>query len=150
MNVFDEFKEIVGIFEAEKIGYALAGGVALSFYIEPRFTRDIDFLILSTDLKKISELLEKNGYFESALPCTFTGIELTLHRFMKTLEDEDEMVIDLLVGSSRPIKNIISRAMIAKSGDGTVRVVKKEDLVCLKQVRNSNQDRVDIEKLENA
>ncbi len=147
--MFDEFKEIVDIFETEQISYALAGGVALSFYMEPRFTRDIDFLILSTDLKKISELLEKNGYFESAPPWTFTGIELTLHRFMKTLENEDEMLIDLLVGSSQHIKNIINRAMIAKSGEGSVRVVKKEDLVYLKQVRNSSQDRVDIEKLEN-
>lgn len=150
MNVFDEFKKIVDIFEAERISYALAGGVALSFYTEPRFTRDIDFLIFSTDLKKISGILEKNGYFESALPWTFTGIELTLHRFMKALENEDEMLIDLLVGSSQHIKNILRRAMIARSGDGAVRVVKKEDLIYLKQIRNSSQDRLDIEKLENA
>lgn len=150
MNVFDEFKEIVKIFEEKKLHYALAGGIALSFYTEARFTKDIDFLIISEDLEEAKKILEDKAYFESALPWNFSGIELTLHRFMKPLEDEDEMLIDLLTGSSRHIKKIIEEAMVAQSSEGIVRVVKKEDLVYLKQIRNSSQDRVDIEKLEDA
>jgi predicted nucleotidyltransferase len=45
MNVFEEFNSLVKELETRKVRYALVGGVAMAFYTEPRFTRDIDLLI---------------------------------------------------------------------------------------------------------
>ncbi|MDP2895440.1 MAG: nucleotidyl transferase AbiEii/AbiGii toxin family protein [bacterium] len=50
MNVFYEFQKIVRHLQAEKIEYALIGGVALAFYAEPRFTKDIDLLVREGEL----------------------------------------------------------------------------------------------------
>jgi hypothetical protein len=49
MNVFDEFKRLVLELEKQVVRYALVGGVAMAFYTEPRFTRDIDLLVDAED-----------------------------------------------------------------------------------------------------
>lgn len=45
MNVFEEFKRLVAELQKQAVRYALVGGVAMAFYAEPRFTRDIDILL---------------------------------------------------------------------------------------------------------
>ena len=71
MNIFEEFKRLVLKLEKQKVRYALVGGVAMAFYAEPRFTRDIDILVISDDFDKTESILEKDGYFESTSPWTF-------------------------------------------------------------------------------
>ena len=51
MNVFEEFKGLVLELEKQAVRYALVGGVAMAFYTEPRFTRDIDLLVDSEDFE---------------------------------------------------------------------------------------------------
>ncbi|MFO7554872.1 MAG: nucleotidyltransferase family protein [Desulfobacterales bacterium] len=58
MNVFEEFNRIVLELEKQKVRYALVGGVAMAFYSEPRFTRDIDILVDIDDFDKAKGLLE--------------------------------------------------------------------------------------------
>jgi hypothetical protein len=45
MNIFDEFKGIVLNLEKQEVRYAPVGRVAMAFYSEPRFTKNIDILI---------------------------------------------------------------------------------------------------------
>ena len=148
MNIFDEFVKIIKHIEREKIRYALVGAVAMAFYTEPRFTQDIDLLIEPDDLEKVSKLLKKNGYFESAEAWTFKNTSLTLHRFLKVIED-DQMMIDLLVAGEEKHLKIIQNALKAQGEHGIARVAKKSDMIWLKRKRNSLQDQADIERLEN-
>ena len=148
MNIFDEFIEIIKHIEREKIRYALVGGVAMAFYTEPRFTQDIDLLIEPNDLEKACHILEKNGYFESAEPWTFKSTPLTLHRFLKVIEN-DQMIIGLLVAGDEKHLKIIQNALEAQGEHGNARVAKKSDIIWLKGKRNSLQDQADIERLEN-
>ncbi len=120
----------------------------MAFYTEPRFTRDIDLLVDSEDFEKTKSILEKDGYFESALPWTFPEVAIELHRFLKVADEEDEMLIDILVAGNGETKEIIRNAVEAESGHGRVMLVSKRDLIWLKKTRDSKQDRVDIEKLE--
>lgn len=83
MNVFDEFLEIIQHLERENIRYAIVGGVAVAFYAEPRFTQDIDILLEPNSFEKVKQVLEQNGYFESAAPWTFKNTPLTLRRFLR-------------------------------------------------------------------
>lgn len=148
MNIFDEFAKIIQDIESKKIRYALIGGVALAFYSEPRFTRDIDLLLHPDDLETIRFILEENGYFESANPWTFQKTPLTLHRFLK-VQDNDEMIIDIFLAGNDQHINMIHDAFIAEGENGVVRVARKRDIIWLKRKRNSHQDRADIERLEN-
>jgi hypothetical protein len=148
MNVFEEFDFLVKKFEASKVRYALVGGVAMAFYTDPRFTRDIDLLIDNEDYEKIKEILIEDGYFESASPWRFQKVSMVLHRYFKVYE-EDEMIFDVLVAESEEVKKIIDNAIEAESEEGKIKIANKKDLIWLKKIRNSKQDQADIEKLEN-
>ena len=149
MNVFEEFKRLVIELEKQKVRYALVGGVAMAFYTEPRFTRDIDLLVDSEDFEKAKSTLEKDGYFESASPWTFRKVAIELHRFLKVVNEQDEMMIDVLVAKDEVVRRIIQNAVEAESEEGRVMVANKSDLIWLKRTRDSKQDLADIEKLEN-
>ena len=140
MNVFEEFKRLVSELEKKGVRYALIGGVALAFYTEPRFTRDIDLLVDSEDFEKIKGLLEKDGYFESASPWTFRNVAIELHRFLKVVNEEDEMLMDILVAQDEEVRKIIQDAVEAESKEGRVMLANKKDLIWLKRTRDSKQD----------
>ena len=148
MNVFEEFRRLVSELEKQGVRYALVGGVAMAFYAEPRFTRDIDLLLDPDDFQKVKGILEKNGYFESASPWTFQNVAIELHRFLKVVNEEDEMLIDILVAKNEEVKKIIQNAVEAESEEGKVMLANKKDLIWLKRTRDSKQDQADIEKLE--
>ena len=122
----------------------------MAFYAEPRFTRDIDILVISDDLDKTKSILEKDGYFESTSPWTFRNVAIELHRFLKIpAASEDPMMIDLLVAKDEEARRIIENAVVAESEEGRVMLANREDLIWLKRKRDSKQDQADIEKLEN-
>jgi len=147
MNVFYEFYKIVQHLQAESVDYALIGGVALAFHSQPRFTKDVDILIPAGELEKVSELLKREKYFESASPWTFKSTGLTLHRFLK-VEDADEMIVDILIANDEDNLKVIENALEAESeGIGVVKLATKEDLISLKSKRNSLQDQADIARL---
>jgi predicted nucleotidyltransferase len=149
MNVFEEFKRLVLELEKQAVRYVLVGGVAMAFYTEPRFTRDIDLLVDSEDFRKTKGILEKHGYFESASPWTFPNVAIELHRFLKVvMNEEDEMLIDILVAKNEEVRRIIRDAVEAESEEGKVMLANKRDLIWLKRTRDSKQDQADIEKLE--
>jgi hypothetical protein len=147
MNVFVEFTHLVKELETSKVEYALIGGVAMAFYTEPRFTRDIDLLVDSEDYEKTKDILERNRYFESITPLKFEKLRVKLHRFLKVI-DEDEMIIDLLVAETEETRKIIRDSVEAESEQGKVRLASRENLIWLKKMRDSKQDHADIEKLE--
>jgi predicted nucleotidyltransferase len=147
MNVFFEFHKVVKKLEQEGVRYVLIGGVAMAFHAYARFTRDVDLLITEKELSKIRKLLEAEGYLYSSEPWTFTNTGLTLHRFLK-VRDEEEMIIDVLVGNNERHAKIIDEALEAYSkGTGVVRVATKDDLIWLKAQRGSTIDQADIEAL---
>lgn len=81
MNVFEEFKRLVSKLQEQAVRYALIGGVAVAFYTEPRFTRDIDLLVNPEDFEKTKAILEEEGYFEAATSSLsfMTSIESSKH-----------------------------------------------------------------------
>ena len=148
MSVFQEFHKIVRRLQKDSIEYALIGGVAIAFYGEPRFTKDIDILLREGDLEKMTAILEEEGYFKSAPPWTFKCARLTLYRFLK-VQEGDEMMVDVLVAGDDDHDRIIQNALEAESeGTGVVRVATRRDLIWLKRKRNSKQDQADIERLQ--
>jgi hypothetical protein len=149
MNVFEEFKRLALELEKQGVRYALTGGVAMAFYAVPRFTRDIDLLVDSDDFGRTKDILERARYFESVSPWTFRKVAIELHRFLKILAREEEMLIDVLVAKDEETRRIIRDAVEAESEEGKVMVVNRKDLIWLKSMRDSKQDQADIERLEN-
>lgn len=147
MRLFDEFFGIVKRLNAESISYAVVGGVAFSFYVAPRYTKDIDFLIDPGDVSKVAEVLNGLGYFESAAPWTFKSTQIELHRFMKA-EGEEFMMIDVMVGKDQRHGEILANATEVETVVGMVKLASKTDLIWLKSLRGSLIDQSDIEALK--
>ena len=148
MNVFFEFHKVVKGLQERKVKYAVIGGVAMAFHSYARFTKDIDILTVESELDAIREILETEGYRPSGEPWSFKS-QLTLHRFWK-VDEGDEMVVDILVAGCERHDQIINEALDAYSKHtGLVIVAKKEDLIWLKEQRNSPLDKADIERLKN-
>jgi hypothetical protein len=147
MHLFDEFSSIIKQFNSHGVIYVVIGGIAMAFHDEPRFTKDMDFLILPEEREKIRQILEELDYFESAEPWTFRNSQLTLNRFMK-IEGEDHLIADILYSPETKFREIIEKAIIQDSSYGSVRIASRNDLIWLKQRRGSDQDQVDIRKLQ--
>ena len=45
MEIQEDFKELLELFNAHKVEYLIVGGYALAFHGAPRFTGDIDLLL---------------------------------------------------------------------------------------------------------
>jgi len=43
--MFDDFKELLSIFNVQNVKYLIVGGYAVSLHAQPRATKDIDLLI---------------------------------------------------------------------------------------------------------
>lgn len=148
MNIYDEFFSIIKKLNEANISHVVVGGIALSFHTQPRYTKDIDFLILSEDIDHLKFILKKMGYIFEAATWTFKNTNITLHRLTK-IEGEDSLSIDLLEGNEERHREIIKNAVIDETEFGRVYIANREDLIWLKRFRNSKQDLADIEALEN-
>lgn len=148
MNLYDEFFSIIEAFENNNISYAVIGGFAMAFHSTPRFTDDIDILISHSDLANAKKILRKLNFFQSTDPHPFLKVNLLLHRFVKTLEN-DYLVVDILCSEEKQFSKMVENAIKKEWEKGVVSIVNQKDLIYLKKIRNSDQDKVDIKKLEN-
>lgn len=133
--MLDKLIEVVGIFQANRIGYCLIGGLAMMLHHGRANTVDIDFYVLVDDLKKVKKLLEKNGYDvkdagEYQLKTKVRGTPI------------DILFADPYVG-----EDVVQRAVEKKLGENFVRVATPEDLIVLKTIADRSVDRRDIEEL---
>jgi hypothetical protein len=147
MNLYDEFSRIIRALQKRKLRVAVVGGLAMAFYDEPRFTRDIDLLVHSEDEERLVNAMIKLGYFESTKPWSFSKVPITLRRFVRT-QGEESISVDILVGKKEKIDTMVEKAIEQPWSKGTVRVARKQDLVTLKKGRGSDQDKVDIKRLK--
>lgn len=149
MSFYLEFDTVVRRFEAAKLRYAVAGGLAVGLHGFIRATEDMDFLIDSADSEQAEAILLKLGYRRNPECQSLPRAGLTLWRFHKRLPKQyDLSVVDLLVPTAPRVRKILERALPVKYGAVTVRVVTSVDLVTMKQRRGSATDKADIEFLK--
>ncbi len=146
MRVEKDFKEFIALLNKLDVRYLIIGGFAYSFYVEPRYTKDIDILISQSEknVHKILQVLQNFG---------FEDIDLTEKDFF-----EPEQVIQLGIDPVRidiltSIKNIEfsklwKNRVMGHYGDIQVNFISKKDLIKSKQRSGRTQDLADIEKLE--
>ena len=148
MDLLIELKNIIKAFEKEKIDYALCGGLALAVYARPRATLDIDIMVEPDLLDKIKQIVGKLGFNIPAMPMTFKGGAVIIHRMTK-MDDEsgEHLVLDLLIITQKTRLAWESRISVEWE-DRTLKVVSPKGLIMLKLLRKSGQDMDDIEYLK--
>jgi hypothetical protein len=89
-----ELRELVRLFNQEKIDYALCGGMAVAIHGYPRFTKDIDFLIPPESLVQAREVAATAGFLDESGRIPFA--DSNVYRVVK-IEGADFRILDLLV-----------------------------------------------------
>ena len=147
MAVFDieaELAAILSAFEQEDFEYAICGGIALAVHGHPRATTDIDVLVDSDSMQRITEALRGIGYALRAAPMRFSsGVEV--HRISR-IEAGELFTIDLL-----PVTEIFEgiwnqRHKVSWQGR-PLWVVSRNGLAKMKQIAGRKQDLADLEMM---
>jgi len=119
-------------FEREGIAYMLTGSLALSYYAEPRMTRDIDLVVAISagDSKRLVALLEPQYYVPADLERA-----LRERGMFNILHLEKLVKLDLIVRKDEPFRrNEFERRRRVHLGGFDAWIATREDLILSKLV----------------
>jgi hypothetical protein len=143
--------EIASQLQRARRGWALVGGLAVSVHAEPRFTRDIDLAVATTDDKDAETLvrgLVASGYgVRATLEQEVVG-RLATVRLETPGEGPSAIVVDLLFASSGVEGEVVREAVVLEVLPGLrIPVAARGHLLAMKVLSVSPrrpQDTVDI------
>jgi hypothetical protein len=149
--MFNDFKELLSIFNAQKVKYLIVGGYAVSLHAQPRATKDIDLLIkpepenskaVYIALVKFgaplagltaADFIQRDKFFRMGRAPIVVDIlpEISGVDFDRAWENRVEAVIDPTSGLSAPF-------------------ISREDLIAAKLAAGRPQDIADVAALRKA
>jgi hypothetical protein len=148
MELVQEFERILDALAASGIPIAVCGGLAVAIHGHPRATRDIDLLLLESDLPAALEAVGKSGYIlEGGLLKFGQGTDRERHVFrVSRASGPDLMTLDLLLVRD-PNDPIWTTRERARWRDRDLVVVSRDGLIEMKRRAGRLQDLADIERL---
>lgn len=147
MDLLQELTHLLRRLENERIQYALCGGLAMAVYAFPRATLDIDIMIEPESLGTVKALAKDLGYSVDVGFLEFKEGAIRIYRLTKVPTGAaDELVLGLLLVTPQ-VKQVWDDRRRLEWEAGTLWVVSPQRLITQKSMRNSGQDRDDIEHL---
>jgi hypothetical protein len=146
LDLFNELRAVVAALDEANVPYALAGGLAVSIYSAPRATQDIDLLIAVPDLERTMSAVRDLGFRVAGGPMPVAGGRMEIQRLIK-IEGTDVLPLDLLLPRDIQLADILA-TRTQTTWEGTpLWIVTVSGLRSLKRLRDSAQDRADLEAL---
>ncbi len=144
--IYPDFLELLRVFAKHKVAYAVIGGYAVGIHAEPRYTKDLDILIVpeKKNAKALLAALSEFGAPISNLSVDELATPGLLYVFGIPPLRVD--ILNRIVGVN--VKALIKRAKKIKIADTSLKVVTIADLIMLKKLAGMKQDLADIEKLK--
>ena len=143
--------EIVSVLDAERIPYAVMGGLAVRVYTSPRATQDVDVTIdVSSDrLERLRDRLYDAGctippVYDSGWLDRVAG--MPLFKVARRVESGD-IDVDIFVAESYFQDSLLSRRIQLEMSGKQVWLASPEDLVLLKVIADRPRDRIDVQDL---
>ena len=156
MLLFEALDQILARLEERRVKSALLGGLAISAWTEPRFTRDVDLAVAvrtDSEAERLVHDLSRHGYaLLATVEQTAAGRMAATARLSPPGEGHEGMVVDLLFASSGIEPEIVDAAVELDIGASTpVRVARAGHLVALKLLAHDPatrpQDAIDLSAL---
>ncbi|MEO0155845.1 MAG: nucleotidyl transferase AbiEii/AbiGii toxin family protein [candidate division WOR-3 bacterium] len=142
-NQFKAIKEVHDFFTKEGIPYVFIGGIALQFWGEPRFTRDID-LTIRVELGKEEEIIKK--ILQNFAPRISDAFKFALKNRICLVKSKGDYEIDISLGIPGYEDIIMKRAVNLELEKGyIIRICSAEDLIIQKAIASRARDIEDIE-----
>ena len=140
-----DFRELLRLLSENKVRYLVIGGYAVSYYAEPRYTKDLDIWVEASSInaKRLIKALSEFGAPVDNLETSDFEKEGLVYVF-----GVPPNRVDLLNGvKGTPFTSAWKSRNIVNLGDLKVPFISREDLIKVKKKANRAQDREDIRKL---
>ncbi|MCK5305517.1 MAG: hypothetical protein KAJ66_00060 [Candidatus Omnitrophica bacterium] len=145
METQQDFKELLELFNANNVEYAIVGGYALAFYGAPRYTGDIDLLIKpdQENAQKVLSALKDFG---------FDGLNLASNDFFspgKVVQlGVPPVRVDIMTSiSGLTWEQIAPNRVSGSYGNVPVYYIGKQEFIVNKKAISRHKDLADIEAL---
>lgn len=128
------------------INFAIVGGVAVALVSTPRYTADIDAIILNVDhrLEWLIDEMGKAGFKARA----DDQLNMTRRTRVLTLSDSSGINVDLILGLLPFDEDLVDRASdVILNDSSTIRVALPEHLIVMKAIAWRPKDQQDIREL---
>ncbi len=146
MEIYPDFRDLIGAFDAADVRYLLIGGYAVAFHARPRFTKDLDLWVDDSDenLTRVQRALESFGApgglveelrHADPLDVVWMGRPPTRIDLVKAIPG---VVFDDAFG----------RRVVATWHGIDVFVIGLHDLIAAKKASGRDQDLIDVKMLE--
>jgi hypothetical protein len=148
MDLIEELLGLVDALRAERIEYAVCGGIAVAIHGHPRFTKDLDLLVQRADVERIRAAAKRCGFTLEGLPLVFASgsvNEREILRLTKAVGPETLTLDLLLVGP--PLAGVWAARKPATWRGRELWVVSREGLLQMKRLSGRPQDLADIQAL---
>jgi hypothetical protein len=129
--MFDFLRILIRFFDSNQIPYMLSGSVAMSLYVEPRFTRDYDFVVHLRD-KNIDDLLE---YFKEGYYCSEEAVRDAMKRksMFNIIDQKSGYKADFVILKNELFRQTeFERRQQLKFLEMNINIVSREDLLLSK------------------
>lgn len=139
---FKAIWEVHQFFTSESIPYVIIGGIALQWWGEPRFTRDVDVTVL-VNLGEEAIVKKIFSVFSSRIS---KPIEFALKNRICLVRSKEGYEIDISLGIPGYEEEVMKRTVKCRlDKKHIVRICSAEDLIIHKAVASRPQDIADIE-----
>ena len=146
MEINSDFKELLRIFNEDRVRYLVIGGYAVMKYTEPRYTKDLDIWVDPTEenAARVFQALARFG-----APLSKVAVE--------DFSDPDTVYqlgaapvrVDILKAvPGLTFEEAWSRRLESNLADQVAFIVSRDDLITSKKGTGRRQDRADIRSLQ--
>jgi predicted nucleotidyltransferase len=143
--MYPDFLELLRVFAKHRVSYALIGGYAVGIHAEPRYTKDLDLVVLANP-KNAKATLKALKEFGAPIE-NLSEVELAKPGLLYVFGIPPLRVDVLNRIKGMNLSEVIRRAVKVKVADTTLKVACIDDLITMKKLAGRAQDKADIAKL---
>lgn len=149
--MFDDFKELLSVFNAQSVKYLIIGGYAVSFHAQPRATKDLD-LFIKADPANAQATYKALAVFGAPLSGISVDDLADSRKFIRL--GQEPVAVDILPGIDgvdfdeaweRRVEGVID----SQTGL-TAFFISKTDLIASKLAAGRIRDLADVEEIREA
>lgn len=146
MDVCPDYEDLFKLFNDKGIKYLLAGGQAVIYYTEPRYTKDMDIWVIA-ELNHPEKLY--NALREFGVPLKKITVEDLNNKKLIIQIGVAPVRIDLLLNiEGVHFKTAWKNRKRVKYGNTPINIMAIDDLIKAKRIAGRTQDILDLEKLQ--
>jgi len=145
MPINPDYRKLFRTFFEEKVEYLIVGAYAVTYYAEPRYTKDLDILIRPT-LENATKTLAALKRFEAPLT-DIKAEDLTDPELVYQIGVEPNRIDILMSITGIAFEEAWQHRVQSTYGGVPIYLISREDLITAKKASGRPQDLLDLERL---